>query len=194
LWGDVENDGQTALIDAPLLAAGSDMFDASTRSSTSINFYRPGRWQAQSVTLDDLERARQLLISDSGAVVKGVLNQEPFFATVDGSSLVIRRKNAEGVWRSVTVDANLPNGRALLAVDVNKDGAHEIVASPESPKRVFLYRAADRDGEKWQRMLLDDTIAGGHCVSAELNGDGKVDISCIDRTTPFSVHWYQNFQ
>jgi hypothetical protein len=170
------------------------MFDETNRTSTPITFYRPARWQGETITLSESERARALLISDSGAVVKGVLNNQPFFATVDGASLVIRRKNAEGVWQSVTVDANLQNGRALLAVDVNSDGVHEIVASPESPKRVFLYSAVDRGGEKWQRMLLDDTINGGHCVSAELNGDGKIDISCIDRTSPFSVHWYQNFQ
>ena len=192
LWADVEGSGQKALVDAPLLNDSTGLFEGSGLSIPLI-FYRDGKLPQERMTLEDRGRVHELLISESGSIVTGSMNRQQFFSTSSGSNLLVYRQDPEGRWQSTIIDSSLPNGRALLAVDTDGDGNHEIVASASgNPKRVLLYRATDAGAQQWQRMLLDDTMAAAHCVAAELSADQRVDISCIDDTAPFSVHWYEN--
>ena len=56
----------------------------------------------------------------------------------------------------------------------------------------FFYKAADPAGQKWDRMVLDDSIAANSCVTADINGDRKMDLACIDAGNPWSLKWYEN--
>jgi len=57
---------------------------------------------------------------------------------------------------------------------------------------VFFYKAADPTGQTWDRMVLDPAIAANGCVTADFNGDRKMDIACIDNSDPWTLRWYEN--
>jgi hypothetical protein len=56
---------------------------------------------------------------------------------------------------------------------------------------VLFYKAADASGETWQRMMLDAGIAANNCVTADINGDRRMDVACIDNGNPWSLRWYE---
>ena len=81
----------------------------------------------------------------------------------------------------------------LDAADTNGDGVGEIVAAgTRGPKNLYLYRAADSSGSSWERSIIDDAIAANSCVAAEIDGDDRIDLVCIDNTMPNSVKWHEN--
>ncbi len=41
-------------------------------------------------------------------------------------------------------------------------------------------------------MLLDAGIAANGCVTADINGDRKMDVVCIDNSDPWNLKWYEN--
>jgi hypothetical protein len=84
------------------------------------------------------------------------------------------------------VDDSLVDGHTLLAADLDGDGDDEIIAGFRGAgKSVYIY-----SGPGWARQPLD---AGGmgaaSCAVADLDGDGRPDIACIDSTT---LKWYRN--
>ncbi len=96
-----------------------------------------------------------------------------------------------GRWERHVIDQTLVDGHALLAADLDGDGRDEIIAGYRGKGRsVYLYKAEDDRGAKWTRQPLD---AGGmgaaSCAIADLNGDGKPDLACIDSAT---LKWYEN--
>jgi hypothetical protein len=93
--------------------------------------------------------------------------------------------------RRHVIDDTLDGGHALLTADLDGDGRDEIVAGYRGKGRsVNIYAAADAHGTRWARRQLD---AGGmgaaSCVLADLNGDGRPDLACIDSTT---LKWYEH--
>jgi hypothetical protein len=134
---------------------------------------------------------------DGGAseVGTGFVDQQRFYATIEpfhGNMVVVYRQDAQGQWQRHVIDTELANGHTLIVVDVDGDGAHEIVAGgTRGAKNVYLYRAG-ADGQTWQRTVLDDALAANSCTAADFNGDRKMDVACIDGTAPFNLKWYEN--
>jgi hypothetical protein len=73
------------------------------------------------------------------------------------------------------------------------DGRDEIIAGFRGQGRsVYIYSVEDSTGSRWSRQTLDDGgIAAAGCAVADLNGDGKLDVSCIGSATA-NLKWYEN--
>lgn len=55
-----------------------------------------------------------------------------------------------------------------------------------------LYSAADAQGLKWEKEVLDDTLQPSWCTTADLAGDKQRDIVCIGRAEGGTLKWYEN--
>lgn len=105
-----------------------------------------------------------------------------------GNQVSIYREK-EGKWLRQVIDSSLEDGHTILAADFAGDGDQEVVAGFRKGHSLVLYR---NDGKgAWARSVIDDRIAAAGCTSADINGDGRVDIVCIGSATANLV-WYEN--
>ncbi|RLS33716.1 MAG: VCBS repeat-containing protein [Planctomycetota bacterium] len=127
-----------------------------------------------------------------------------FLVTVEpmhGTAIAVYHPSAEGPsapWRRQVIDDGYARGHALAVVDVDGDGADEIIFGSSDPSSVeghgptlAVYRA-NADGSNWTRTVVD---AGGvtveDLVAADLTGDGNPDIVAVGRAT-HNVKLYVN--
>jgi len=126
-------------------------------------------------------------------IAVGHLGERRFLCSIEpwhGNEVVVYFETA-GKWIRRVIDNSMVDGHALLVADLDGDGRDEIVAGYRGQgKSVNVYRAADTTGTTWTRAPLD---AGGmgaaSCAVADLNGDGKPDLACID---DHQLKWYEN--
>lgn len=139
--------------------------------------------------------------SGSSEITVGSFGKKRFFVTNEpfhGTQVVVYQEASKGVWSRAVIDARLSNSHALLLVDADGDGNAEIVAGGTRGAArgvkpgVFFYKATDGSGQTWERLSLDPTIAANGCVSADFNGDKKMDVACIDNSDPWALRWYEN--
>jgi hypothetical protein len=132
----------------------------------------------------------------SSDIAAGLIDGQPFFAAIEpyhGNEVAVYRQDGAAGWQRLVIDTELMNGHSLLVADFTGDGVGEIVAAgTRGPKNLYLYRAADDAGSSWERSVIDDAIAANSCVSAELDGNDRIDLVCIDNTMPNDVKWYEN--
>jgi hypothetical protein len=243
-------DGQTLLINAPILGATArEGFTDPDRTPTPLRAYRPPAWKPETITMANQGVVHGLFTGDwdgdgrddvltagyvgvfahslgkdgswarvelakgdpapwprGGAsdIAAGRLNGRRAFVTNEpfhGNQVVVYQEGAGGTWTRQVIDTRLTNSHSLTLVDSDGDGAHEIVsggtrgapgAARGTKPGVFFYKAADPAGRTWNRMVLDPGIAANSCVTADLNGDRKMDVACIDNGTPWSLVWYEN--
>jgi asparagine synthetase B (glutamine-hydrolysing) len=87
------------------------------------------------------------------------------------------------------IDKGLNYGHALVSVDLDGDGADELVAGyMGKPNGVNVYR---RNAEgAWSRFVLEsNAMPGSGCVAADFNNDKRMDLACTGGT---SLKWYEN--
>jgi hypothetical protein len=106
---------------------------------------------------------------------------------------VVYMQDAQHQYQRHVIDDALTTGHALTLVDVDHDGIPEIVAGGNHTKaNLFFYRAADKTGQNWTKMLMDNEMAANQCVDADVKGTGrKTDVVCIDARPPYAVKWYE---
>lgn len=162
---------------------------------------RGGVW-----TRTELAKGNPAEWPQSGAsdIAVGRLNGRKFFVTNEpfhGNMVVVYQQAADGTWPSNVIETEIVNSHSLMLVDSDGDGSHEIVSggtrgavgTPRGTKPgVFFYKAAGPRAERWERMVLDPEIAANACVAADINGDKKMDVACIDNTAPWTLRWYEN--
>ena len=121
------------------------------------------------------------------------VTNEPFH----GNQVVVYQEASGGTWPRNVIETEINNAHSLALVDTDGDGTHEIVSggtrgaasTPRGTKPgVFFYKAADAGAQKWERMVLDPNMASNSCVVADINGDRRPDVACIDD----SLKWYEN--
>jgi hypothetical protein len=133
-------------------------------------------------------------------IAVGTIGGKPFFVTNEpfhGNQVVVYQKAADGTWPRNVIETEINNAHSLALIDLDGDGTSEIVSggtrgaagTPRGTKPgVFFYKAADPAAQKWERMVLDPNIASNSCVVADINGDRRPDVACIDD----SLKWYEN--
>ncbi|WP_020471281.1 FG-GAP repeat domain-containing protein [Zavarzinella formosa] len=145
----------------------------------------------------------------------GQLSPRPFVATVEpwhGNQVVtytppqfieepIRGKTPP--WDRHVIDDHLRWGHGVWCADLDGDGADElIIGVRDNPAKgdkftekcgVRIYKATDKIGAKWDRLMLDDGgIATEDLIVTDLDGDGKPDIVAVGRATHNArIYWNQ---
>jgi len=154
---------------------------------------RDGTWSRREIVKGD-----PAPYPDGGAsdVAVGRLKNRRLIATIEpfhGNRVIAYVEDDRGEWHRTIIDEELSNGHSLMVADFDGDGNDEIVAGgTRGARNVYLYRADDERGENWQRLTLDGNMAANSCVPADLNGDGRPDIACIDAASPSTLKWYEN--
>lgn len=135
---------------------------------------------------------------DGGAsdLASGTLAGQPFFAAIEpfhGNEVVVYRATDGAAFDRLVIDTELQNGHTVVIADVTGDGNGEIIAAgTRGPQNVYLYRAIDAEGERWERSIIDDTISANNCTAGDINDDGLIDIACINMRAPNELKWYEN--
>jgi hypothetical protein len=133
--------------------------------------------------------------SGSSEIVMGRLRRDRFLSTIEpwhGNQVVVYQRQGKN-WQRRVLDTSLNDGHVLLASDLNQDGIDELIAGYRGPGRsVYIYYAQDPKGTRWTRSVLDEGgMAAAGCAVADLNGDGKPDVTCIGTATA-NLKWYEN--
>ncbi len=155
-----------------------------------------GRWSRTELAKGNPAEWPQGGASDIAAGMRGgkrfFVTNEPFH----GNQVVVYQ-DAGGTWDRHIIETELVFSHALTLVDSNGDRNHEIVSggtrapagSPRGTKPgVFFYRPVDAAGQKWERMVLDPNMAAQSCIAADITGNGRMDVACIDD----ALKWYEN--
>jgi hypothetical protein len=156
---------------------------------------RNGTWSRQQISAGDTDPWPG---SGASEVQVGKMGGKRFFATIEhfhGKMVVVYTPNGEGGYRRHVIDDTLAGGHALAIADFDGDGRPEIIAAGTGSRaNLFYYRATDALGENWEKTLMDGDMSPSSCVSADLNGDGKLDLVCMDGRTPNYIKWYEYSQ
>lgn len=131
--------------------------------------------------------------SGSSDVTVGKLGSTRFLAAIEpwhGNQVAIYRQQG-GAWKRLAIDDSLVDGHTIQVGDFDGKGWDDVVAGYRGQGHsVYLYHAEDAEGEHWSKRVLDDGgMAAAACAVADLNGDRRLDIVCIDGT---KVKWYEN--
>jgi hypothetical protein len=161
---------------------------------------RDGKWSRSLITTGNAAEWPQSGTSDVAvgrfAGKRFIAANEPFH----GNQVVVYTENG-GTLSRTSIDDILNNSHSLTLVDSDGDGSAEIVSggtrgAPGTARGakpgVFFYKAQDPAGQKWQRMVLDASIAANGCIAVDVNADRKMDVACIDAGAPWSLMWYEN--
>jgi hypothetical protein len=164
-----------------------------TASFTGIHLFKltkDGKWTRTEIAKGDPGPWPK---SGSSDVAVGKLGRTRFLAAIEpwhGNQVAIYRQRG-GAWARQPIDDTLVDGHTILTADLDGDGRDQVVAGFRGQgKSVYIYKAQDAAGERWSREKLDDGGMGAAaCAVADLNGDGRLDVACIDAT---KLKWYEN--
>ena len=177
---DWDNDGRESILTASFV--GVDVFGLGKKKV----------WERTSLVKGDSDPWPR---SGSSEIVVGRLQRNRFLSTIEpwhGNQVVVYQQQGNN-WQRQVVDTSLNDGHVLIASDLNRDGIDELIAGYRGQGRsVYIYSAENPRGTHWVRSVLDDGgMAAAGCAVADLNGDGKPDITCIGTATT-NLKWYEN--
>lgn len=163
-----------------------------TASFSGIHLYKlekNGRWTRSEITKGDPAPWPKCGSSD---VAVGKLARQRYLAAIEpwhGNQVSIYRKQGRD-WSRNVIDDTISDGHTILTADLNGDGRDEVIAGYRG-KGVNIYSAQDAKGDNWSKQVLDATISAAACAIADLNGDGRPDLTCIGSATA-NLKWYEN--
>jgi Aldos-2-ulose dehydratase, beta-propeller domain/FG-GAP-like repeat len=159
-------------------------------SGAHLDEYNGGAWQRSEIIKGSPEPWPKSGVSDI-AVVR--LGNRRLLATIEpwhGNEIVVYRMD-QGAWARHVIDTEATDVHTIVTADVDGRGHDVIIAGERRGKRsVYLYSPRDDNGLEWDKETLDDgTMPGSGCAVGDLNGDKRVDVTCISGTT---LKWYEN--
>jgi hypothetical protein len=155
-----------------------------------LDEYSSGAWQRSEIIKGSPDPWPKSGVSDI-AVVR--LGNQRLLATIEpwhGNEIVVYRME-QGAWARHVIDTDATDVHTIVTADVDGRGHDVIIVGERRGKRsLYLYSARDDNGLEWDKEVLDDgTMAGSGCAVGDLNGDKRVDVTCISGTT---LKWYEN--
>jgi FG-GAP-like repeat len=166
-----------------------------TASFVGIDLYKPGkdgRWTRTEIAKGDPAAWPK---GGSSDVAAGRIGGARYLAAIEpwhGNQVAVYRQQGAS-WLRRVIDDSLADGHTIWAADLNGDGNDDIIAGFRGGKHgVYVYYADDAHGERWSKSVLDDGgMAAAACAAADLNADGRIDVTCIGAATA-NLKWYEN--
>jgi hypothetical protein len=127
-----------------------------------------------------------------------------YIATVEpwhghSAAVYIEPDKADQPWRRQVLIADHKGGHAVWTADLTGSKVDSLVVGfrgfPESKNPedsiVYVFHPSDSSGEKWEKKVLDHKGLGSEdAICADLNGDGRIDIIGVGRSTKnVKVYW-----
>ena len=125
-----------------------------------------------------------------------VVTVEPWHG--HSAAVYIEPEKADQPWRRQVLIENHKGGHAVWTADFTGGKVDSAVVGfrgvPEGKKDecvVYIFHPLDAAGEKWEKKVLDEKGLGSEdLICADLNGDGKVDIVGVGRSTKnVKIYW-----
>ncbi len=176
--GPFSNGRSDVLLGAGFGGVAQHQFKNGTWTRTTITPGNPGEWPK----------------GGSSDVAVGHHGRTAIFSTIEpwhGNQVVVYYPQGKQ-WARQVLDEQITDGHALAMADFDGSGRHAIVAGERAGQRsTYVYWPPRTLGDPWQKQVLDGAMNASSCVTADLNGDKRPDITCISGRAP-SLKWYEN--
>jgi len=125
-----------------------------------------------------------------------VVTAEPWHG--HSAAVYIEPEKADQPWRRQVLVENHKGCHAIWTADLTGSKVDSAVVGfrgvPEGKKEecvVYVFHPLDAAGEKWEKKVLDDKGMGSEdAICTDLNGDGKIDIVAVGRSTKnVKIYW-----
>lgn len=124
--------------------------------------------------------------SGSSDVAVARVGREAFLGAIEpwhGHEFVIYAKSGPS-WQRTVLEDKLNEGHTVLAVDLDGDGAEEIVYGSRKGDLTLRYARYQPKTRNWvTTTILDGPLATSSCVTADFNADRRPDLACIGGST-----------
>ena len=168
---------------------GDGRDDLLTASFTGIHLFRftpPEKWTRTEIAKGDPAAWPK---SGSSDVTVAKLGKTRVLGAIEPwhGNVVAVYSERGGKWSREVIDTTITDGHTIQSADLNGDGNDElIVGFRQGAKSVYLYSYG---AGQWARSTLDGNMGAASCAVADLNGDKRADIACIDGTR---LKWYES--
>jgi len=125
-----------------------------------------------------------------------IVTAEPWHG--HSAAVYVEPEKAGEPWRRQVLVENLKGCHAVWTADLTGTKVDSAVVGfrgvPEGKKEecvVFVFHPLDAAGEKWEKKVLDEKGVGSEdAICADLNGDGRIDIIAVGRSTKnVKIYW-----
>jgi hypothetical protein len=185
--------------------AGNDILVTSYEGVYRLTRGRP-KWAGAKIGLGN--QANPAGSRGASEIKIGTVGKNPVVGTIEpwhGNQVVTYTKGTGELWDRHLVDDKLRWGHAVAFADLDGVPGDELVIGVRdnpNPKAgdtfaekfgVRVYSSADGMGAAWARQLVDEGgVAVEDLTTADLDGDGKVDVVACGRATKnVRIYWNQ---
>jgi hypothetical protein len=180
---DWDGKGREALLTASFLGVHIHRYNNGTWTRTRLVEGKPAPWP-------DGGAGEVAAVRTKGGRILATM--EAFHGNVaprPGLEVVVYSGSGDKWSGRTVIDKGLDYGHVLVSVDLDGDGADELVAGYNGkPNGVNVYRRG-ADGS-WSKFVLEENaMPGNGCTVADFNNDKRMDLACTGGT---SLKWYEN--